>query len=230
MAERPLSPVEPAATVDVGGHTLTLLPEKAVWLAAHRTLLVADAHIGKAVTFRGLGVPVPRGTTSETLSVLTQLLAQWPARRIVFLGDFLHSARAHAPATLAVVSRWREAHAAVELTLVRGNHDDRAGDPPAALRIEVVDEPLRLDGLRLCHHPRRPAPHDDGYVLAGHLHPCVTLGGRANDRLRLPCFHFGPRVGVLPAFGAFTGMHPADVQPGDQVFVVAPDRVARVPR
>jgi metallophosphoesterase superfamily enzyme len=45
------------------------------------------------------------------------------------------------------------------------------------------------------------------YVLAGHLHPGVVLGGRAHDRLRLPCFHFGPRSGVLPAFGEFTGMH-----------------------
>ena len=45
------------------------------------------------------------------------------------------------------------------------------------------------------------------YVLAGHLHPCVVLGGRAHQRLRLPCFHFGAQVGVLPAFGAFTGMH-----------------------
>ncbi len=206
---------------------LDLLPEKAAWLGDHRTLLVADAHIGKAVTFRVLGVPVPRGTTTETLSVLTGLVERLGARRIVFLGDFLHSKKSHAAATLAAVSRWREAHASLALTLVRGNHDDRAGDPPPHLRIDAVDEPLALGGLRLCHHPR---PQDGGYVLAGHLHPCITLGGRAHDQLRLPCFHFGPRVGVLPAFGAFTGMHPANVQPGDRVFVVAQDRVAELPR
>gem|GEM_PF-4957861 len=44
--------------------------------------------------------------------------------------------------------------------------------------------------------------------MAGHLHPCVNLGGRAFDSLRLPCFHFKPHVGMLPAFGSFTGMHP----------------------
>jgi metallophosphoesterase superfamily enzyme len=73
------------------------------------------------------------------------------------------------------------------------------------LGIEVVDEPFALDGLRLCHHPR---PVSGAYVLGGHLHPCVKLLGRARDRMRLPCFWFGPTVGVLPAFGAFTGMHP----------------------
>jgi DNA ligase-associated metallophosphoesterase len=213
------------ATLSVGGHALTLLPQKAALLDGLSTLLVADAHIGKAVSFRKWGVPVPRGTTTETLSVLTALVEATQARRIVFLGDFLHSARSHAASTLGAVARWRRSHAALELTLVRGNHDDRAGDPPAELGFEVVDEPLVLGGLALCHHPK---PREGLYVLAGHLHPCVTLGGRAYDSMRLPCFHFGPQVGVLPAFGSFTGMHPIARTELDRVFAVAEDRVVEV--
>jgi DNA ligase-associated metallophosphoesterase len=213
-------------TITVGGQPLTLLPQKAAFLPDTHTLLVADAHIGKAVSFRQLGVPVPRGTTTETLSVLTGLVAQFEVRRIVFLGDFLHSARSHAASTLGAVARWRQAHAALVLTLVRGNHDDRAGDPPASLRIDCVDEPLMLGGLALCHHP---LPRAEGYVLAGHLHPCVHLGGRAHDRLRLPCFWFGADVGVLPAFGAFTGMHGIRASEADRVFVVGGDAVTELP-
>ncbi|HEX7441203.1 MAG TPA: ligase-associated DNA damage response endonuclease PdeM [Caldimonas sp.] len=213
------------STLIVGGQALILLPEKAAFLPDSRTLLVADVHIGKAVSFRGLGVPVPHGTTSETLAALGALVARLEARRIVFLGDFLHSARSRAPATMGALSRWREAHAAVDLTLVRGNHDDRAGDPPAGLWIETVDEPFGLGGLALCHHP---TPRRAGYVLGGHLHPCLHLGGRAFDRLRLPCFWFGAGVGVLPAFGAFTGMHPIRPQPGDRVFAIADERVSEV--
>jgi DNA ligase-associated metallophosphoesterase len=213
------------STIEVAGQPLTLLPERAAWLAAGRTLLVADAHIGKAVSFRRLGLPVPHGTTRETLDALSGLIGRLGARRVVFLGDFLHSAHAHAPATVAAVQRWRDAHADVELTLVRGNHDARAGDPPAALGIEAVDEPLSLGGLALCHHPRARA---SGYVLGGHLHPCVNLSGRAFDRLRLPCFWFGAGVGVLPAFGAFTGMHPIRRAPGDRVFAVVDEKVSEV--
>lgn len=213
-------------TIEVGGRPLVLLPQKAAFLPDTRTLLIADAHIGKAVSFRKLGVPVPRGTTSETLQGLSELVAAQAATRIVFLGDFLHSRHAHAASTLGAVARWRAAHAELELVLVRGNHDDHAGDPPAALGFRVVDEPLREGGLALCHHPE---PVDGAYVLAGHLHPCVSLGGRAHDRLRLPCFYFGERVGVLPAFGAFTGMHPVRVAPGERVFVAAEDRVAELP-
>jgi DNA ligase-associated metallophosphoesterase len=210
-------------TILAGGQPLTLLAEKAAFIEASRTLLVADLHIGKAVSFRSLGVPVPRGTTSQTLSALAALVARTGARSIVFLGDFLHSARSHSPATLAAVAAWREAHRGLELVLVRGNHDDKAGDPPSPLDVQVVDEPLMLGGFALCHHPmRRPG----AYVLAGHLHPCLNLGGRARDHLRLPCFWFGDEVGVLPAFGAFTGMHP--IRPGadDRVFLIADGAVA----
>jgi DNA ligase-associated metallophosphoesterase len=209
-------------TIEAGGEALSLLPEKAAFLEDHRTLLIADAHIGKAVSFRLLGVPVPRGTTSETLGRLATLVERTGARRVVFLGDFLHSSRSHAASTMATVARWRLAHAALDLVLVRGNHDDRAGDPPSALGFTVVDEPLKLGGLALCHHPMR---REGRYVLAGHLHPCVTVSGRAHDSLRLPCFHIGPQVGVLPAFGSFTGMHPIAVRESDRVFAIADDRV-----
>jgi DNA ligase-associated metallophosphoesterase len=215
--------VTAVTTIAVGGQPLTLLPEKAAFLPASRTLLVADAHIGKAVTFRALGVPVPRGTTSETLAALSALIERWRARRVVFLGDFLHSARSHAAATLGALARWRRAQASLELVLVRGNHDSRAGDPPKHLGIEVVDEPYRHGGFALCHHPR---PHRGSYVLAGHLHPCIGIGGRGFDHLRLPCFWLGDDVGVLPAFGAFTGMHPIRPEAHDRVLAVADGAIA----
>ena len=211
--------------VEIGGARLRLLPQRAALLADHATLLVADAHIGKAVSFRRLGVPVPQGTTSDTLARLTALIDATAARRIVFLGDLLHSARSRAPATWAAVALWRKKHANIELTLVRGNHDRHAGDPPSEWGVEVLAGPLLLDGLALTHHPE---PLPGRYVLAGHIHPAVRLAG-AFDRLRLPCFHFSAAVGVLPAFGAFTGMHVVRPASGDRVFVVAGDSVRRLP-
>lgn len=220
--------------IRLAGETLALHASGAVFLPARRTVLVADAHFGKAVSFRRLGVPVPRGTTSETLDQLSALVADSGARRIVFLGDFLHSARSHAPGTLAALARWRAQQPELELTLVRGNHDARAGDPPASLGIEVVDEPLPLGRFALCHYPR---PRPGAYVLAGHWHPCISVRGRAFERLRLPCFWFGDdsganpdsAVGVLPAFGAFTGMHRIEPAPGDRIFAVAGQVVRELP-
>lgn len=220
--------------IRLAGEDALLHPTGTLYLSATRTLLVADAHFGKAVSFRKLGVPVPRGTTSETLAKLDAAVAETGAGHVVFLGDFLHSVRSHAAGTLGVLQAWRDSHAALALTLVRGNHDDRAGDPPASLGFKVVDEPLRLGPYALCHHPR---PIDGAYVLAGHWHPCISVTGRAFERLRLPCFWLGddtgqlPRhaVGVLPAFGSFTGMHRIEPRAGDRIFPIAGDVVRALP-
>ena len=211
---------------EVGGVRVRLHAQRAAELPQVCTLLVADAHLGKATAFRRLGVPVPGGTTAETLQRLSALLQACGARRVVFLGDLLHSAHGRSAALLERFAAWRRAHAAVELVLVRGNHDAHAGDPPPALGITVVDGPLALGGLVLQHHPQ---PATAGYALGGHLHPCIAVGGRAGERLRLPCFHFGARVGVLPAFGAFTGMHAVRPAAGDRVFAIADDDVRALP-
>ncbi len=61
------------------------------------------------------------------------------------------------------------------------------------------------------------------------MHPAVVLGGRARDALRLPCFHFGPSLGLLPAFGDFTGSHAVRRCPQDRVFAIADGRVTALP-
>jgi DNA ligase-associated metallophosphoesterase len=203
-----------------GGALLRLLPERAVYLPEHHTLLVADAHIGKAQSFRRLGVPVPGGTTAATLGRLSRAVAATGAQRVVFLGDLLHSAQARAAAPLQAFADWRTAHAGLALTLVRGNHDDHAGDPPASLGRALRGRPAAPGPTGAGHHP---APLAGRYVLAGHLHPAAIVAGRGPGRLRLPCFHFGPAVGVLPAFGDFTGMHVMPRGPDDRVVVIAED-------
>jgi uncharacterized protein len=221
-------------SISLAGSELRLHPSGAAFLPARGILLAADVHFGKAVSFRKLGVPVPQGTTTETLGRLSAAVADTQARSIVFLGDFLHSARSHAAATLEALAAWRGDNAGLSLTLVRGNHDERAGDPPASLGIEVVDEPLQVGPFALCHHPR---PIAGAYVLAGHWHPCISIKGRAFERLRLPCFWFGDdtgqapqnAVGILPAFGAFTGMHRIEPRAGDRIFPVAGDQVRAIP-
>lgn len=225
-AAAPLGYARSMLRMEVAGEPAELWADKAMYLPRHETLLVADAHVGKAASYRRWGVPVPRGTTAGTLGRLSRLLDRTGARRVVFLGDLMHSERSDAPGTMEALARWRERHAGLGLTLVRGNHDARAGDPPPWLGVECVDEPLGLGGLALCHEPQ---DLPEAYVLCGHLHPCVRVAGRAREWLRLPCYWFGTRLGVLPAFGEFTGMMPVRVAPGDRLYAIADDRVLQVP-
>lgn len=211
-----------------GGTVLWLLPQRAVHWPATRTVFVADVHFGKAATFRRAGQPVPHGTTADNLARLDAVLAATGAQHLVFLGDFLHARSGADEPLWAQLLPWRARHAGIRMTLVRGNHDLHAGDPPAALAMALADEPWRpLANAELlaCHHPLAVA---DGTVLAGHLHPTVTLYGLARDAARLPCFAFTPGLLVLPAFGAFTGTSSQSIAPQAQRFAVVGDRVAAI--
>lgn len=204
------------------GERLLLVGEKAIWWPAQQALLIADAHFGKAAAYRSLGQPVPHGTTATNVQVLQQLLGRFEARRLIFLGDFLHGPGSHAPGTLNQLRAWRSLHPDLQITLIRGNHDHRAGDPPADLGIEVVPEPLLLGPFALQHEPH---PHPQRHVLAGHVHPVYFLNGRGRQRLRLPCFHAGRQVTLLPAFGAFTGGFAVERKAGVRLFVVGDGQV-----
>lgn len=213
--------VTTSVAVRVAGETVLLLPEKALYWPGERMLVVADIHFGKAAAFRALGVPVPRGTTTENLLGLDALVDAHGARHIVFLGDFLHARAAHASATQQAMLAWRERRSNLQLTLVRGNHDRHAGDPAAALDIGLVDEPHAVGPFAFCHHPDLDTP---AYALAGHIHPVYVLATRF-DALRLPCFVVGKDRMILPSFGAFTGGHAIRPEAGDTIYVSSGDAV-----
>jgi DNA ligase-associated metallophosphoesterase len=204
------------------GHAVWLLPEHALWWPEGRVLFIADLHLGKAATYRALGQPVPSGTTLENLRRLNQLISHYQPVQLVFLGDFLHAREARTASVLRQIELWRQSHVNLNCTLIRGNHDSRAGDPPAALNIQVVSEPYLVGPFAACHHPQTHSTHA---VLAGHLHPAAQLQGPARDRLRLPCFVFEARSAILPAFGEFTGGHTVEPNPGMQLYAVGAQAV-----
>ena len=219
-------PVSKPLAIDYAGQTVWLLPEHALWWPAQRVLFVADLHMGKAATYRALGQPVPSGTTDENLRRLSQLLLHYQPAQLVFLGDFLHAAQARTPSVLRALATWRASFAKVACVLVRGNHDSRAGDPPSALNIEVVDEPYLLGPFAACHYPQSHPTHA---VIAGHLHPALRLRGPARDRMSLPCFCFEDRQAILPAFGEFTGGWLVEPQPGLRLYAVGGQGVWALP-
>jgi uncharacterized protein len=214
-----------ACVLTLAGMTAVLLPERALFLPALDTLLVADLHWGKAAAFRAANVPVPTGTTATDLSRLSQALLRTRASHLVVLGDLLHARHGRHADTMATIAEWRRAYAALQITLVRGNHDIHAGDPPEALAITCTPR-LQLGPFIGLHEPQsRP----DGYVLAGHLHPHVRLSGRGSQHLRLPCFVFGDTVGILPAFSSFTGRGMYDQVDTDRLYAIVDDAVVAIP-
>lgn len=204
---------------------LRLLAERAMFWPRRNTLFIADTHWGKAATMRAAAIPIPGGTTGESLRRLDQALARTEASRLILLGDCIHARSGRAPQTFDEVALWRRKHADLDIVLVRGNHDYQAGDPPADLGIRCLDAPQEELPFVYCHLPLRSA---QGYTLAGHLHPAIRLAGKGADRAKLPCFWFSEGLGILPAFGALTGTALIHPNPGDLVCAVAGDEVVRL--
>lgn len=219
--------MNPSHPILLAGAEVWLLADKAMYYPDYRALLIADIHLGKAAAYRKLGQPAPHGTTQGNLDRLDRLLAAYPCDWLIFLGDFLHAPESHAAATLATLHRWREQHSALRMTLIRGNHDQRAGDPPASLGIEVVTGPLLLGPFALQHEPD---PHPDRHVLAGHVHPVYRLYGQGRQSLRLPCFYLNERLTLLPAFGEFTGGYAIKRANTGKIYVVGDGAVWAVTR
>lgn len=194
--------------------------ERAVWWPATRTLLVADLHWGKEDTFHASGIPVPTIIDAD-LARLEAAIRATDAARVIVLGDLVHGPLL--PTTIARITAFRQA-CPVSLVLVRGNHDRHAPELPAAWEIEEHRSILREGPYAFTHVPEPVAGH---YTWAGHLHPTFTLRGRG-DALRLPCFHLGRHVGVLPAFCAFSGGPGVRPGAGDGIYVVAEGRVIAI--
>lgn len=212
---------------EIAGESLALRPDRLVWWEARATLLAADTHLGKEATFRRRGVPLPGGGLEESLNRLSLAIRQTGARRLVVLGDFIHAPVGLTEKVVDTVAAWRDS-LDLDLVVTPGNHDRRLGRFPTDWRVDAGATTLREGPFVLTHEPPDDdEPQRDGYVLSGHLHPTAQLKGRA-DSIRLACFRFDERVGVLPAFTEFSNGLIQERQPGRRLFVVADDAVVPV--
>src|SRR5438874_327785 len=81
----------PDTELGVGGETLRLLPERAVYWPRLRTLIAADLHWGKEETFRASAIPIPAGPIQADLARLSTVLTRAGATRLLILGDLWHA-------------------------------------------------------------------------------------------------------------------------------------------
>lgn len=211
--------------IDLAGEEVTLLPQRAIWWPRLSTLIVADLHWGKDEAFRVANMPIPRGVLTSDLNRLTGLITRTACERLLVLGDMWHAPAGLTAEVQGELMQWRSSLTGLTISLVRGNHDRRSGWLEAELGVNPLAEGYSEQPFSFRHFPE---VSDQGYVLAGHIHPAVTLRGGGRQKLRLPAFWFTANLGVLPAFGRFTGG--GDVKPNaeDRVYVIAEDQVLAI--
>lgn len=188
------------AEILVAGERLLLHPHRAIYWERLNWLVVSDLHLGKAAHFRKAGVALPEGHDVATLQRLDSLLHTFTPERLLILGDLFHSSHNN---NWELFTNWAS-HKHSHLHLVKGNHDILADRRYTDAGLQVCHDTLEEGPFVFSHDPtERPGC----YVIGGHIHPGVMLSGQGRQYLRLPCFAFSPRVGLLPAFGMNTGTY-----------------------
>ena len=187
-----------AAGLRLAGESLTLDRTGALWLDAHRTLVVSDLHLEKGSSYAARTSQfLPPYDTRETLGLLHEVIQRLDPGTVVALGDSFHDARGPErlePGDRAMVAALQDG---CDWVWIAGNHDRAVSEGIGGRYAET----LRLGGLTLRHEPD---PAGGEGEVAGHLHPCgkVTMRGRS---VRRRCFVSDDRRLVMPAFGAFAG-------------------------
>ena len=192
-----------ANEIELCGHRLRLLDDKALYLPDEEALLVSDVHLGKAETFQSLGIPVSSQMNEENLERLRQLKKQTKPKKLFILGDLFHSKKSLVPDVLIAWDTFLKEIEA-EVCLIVGNHDRRlvSALPPLAMDCQI--DAVKLGSFLLSHEPE--SNHGSALNICGHIHPVIGLRS-STDSLRLPCFfveHDHRRL-TLPSFGEFTG-------------------------
>ena len=208
----------------------TILPQKAIFYKKEKALIIADVHLGKAGHFRQAGLAVPAGLAYADLQILDGLLGRsgLVIERIIVLGDLFH-------ATLnpdwRIFEEWRKLNSDPEIILIKGNHDILSDSHYEELDIKV-SEIMVLNNFMLIHNFEDEEEIGGLYKLCGHIHPAVRMQGKAKQALTLSCFYFNESIGILPAFGRFTGKHIINPSESDNVFVISGsgegDKVIRI--
>ncbi len=209
--------------IEVYGELFQLYPQKAVFWPKKKILLIADLHLGKINHFRKSGIAVPAKANDKNVEVFIDLLLHIKPERVIILGDLFHS---HYNAEWEVFGEVLKHFAGISFELVMGNHDIMSERQYIRKGIKVFDE-LRIDNFLLTHHSLEVVP-DTYYNLSGHIHPGAVLRGKGKQSIKLPCFYFGSHQGVLPAFGAFTGLACVEPKKEERVFVIAENKIIAV--
>ena len=209
--------------INLKGHRAALLPQKAIHFIDEKILLLSDLHVGKINHFRRSGIPVPLKANDKNTETLIDLFTVIKPERVIFLGDLFHS---HYNDEWEVIGQVIRHFKSVSFELVQGNHDIMSDHQYYRHRLKVVDQ-LVIGSVLLTHEPVEEV-EEGMFNLAGHIHPGVRLYGKGRQSVTLPCFYFGAKLGLMPAFGAFTGLASIKVKKEDQVYVVVEGKILKV--
>ncbi|MBK8845361.1 MAG: ligase-associated DNA damage response endonuclease PdeM [Bacteroidetes bacterium] len=202
-----------------GDQYFTLLKEKCVLWQNTSTLILSDLHFGKTGHFRKSGIPISSAAAISDLHKLTTLITQHQAGRLIITGDMFHS---HANADFIFFGAWKKSLPPLEIILIKGNHDIIDHSMYEQLEVNVYTHSYLESGIYFSHEAKGKG---DCFSFSGHIHPAITIAGKAHQHLKLPCFYINQTHCLLPAFGNLTGGVSIKAEKGASIFAIGGDKI-----
>lgn len=180
-------------------------------LKKHKTLILADLHLGYEESLNKRGVLVPRIQFNEIYDRLNRILSDLKLDTIVVTGDLKHEFGAISD------SGWKNILKIIDLFLkhckklviIKGNHDVTLPFITRKRNIELM-EYFRVGDIFICHGDKTFDSEDfkeSKVIIMGHEHPAVSL----KDKIKyenFKCFLKGKYLEkiliVLPSFNPLT--------------------------
>ena len=207
--------------------TLWLSAARCIFWEEEKILILSDLHLGKSGHFRKAGIGIPQNIYKEDLQRLFSQIQFFNPKIVLIAGDMFHS---KANKEIDFFLKWRNDIAAVEFYLIMGNHDILPKKLYKEANIEVFENKYSLKNFCFTHDISTHCedPGKELFTFSGHLHPGIKMNGLGNQSLMLPCFYFGKKHAVLPAFSAFTGLAKIKPVSTDHVFALVENSVIKI--
>lgn len=210
-----------------------LTTDRTMYWEEERALIVSDLHFGKTGHFRKSGIAVPASVCKEDLQRLVVQIQYFQPDELIIVGDMFHS---HANRELELFLKWRSDLSDIKIKLVKGNHDILEEVWYKNADIELNPRTLSLQQFHFVHdisdlpHRKEKAASSEGvsYCFCGHIHPGIRIQGSGKQSLCFPCFYFGKKYAVLPAFSRFTGVALIYPEAEEEVFVIVNQELIRM--
>ena len=202
--------------------TLWLSTARCIFWEEESALILSDLHFGKSGHFRKSGIGIPQNIFKDDLQKLFSQIQFFKPKTLLIVGDMFHSS---ANKEIELFLKWRKDIPEITFSLIKGNHDILSKQFYKEANITVFENKLGIKEFCFVHDINSSC--DDGklFIFSGHLHPGIKLEGMGKQSVMLPCFYFGKKYGVLPAFSAFTGMAKIKPAKGDQVFALLKNEI-----
>ena len=211
----------------VRGQTLWLSPARCIYWEEENALILSDLHFGKSGHFRKEGIGIPQNIFKEDLQRLFTQIQFFSPKKVLIAGDMFHS---RANKEIDLFTRWRNDIAAIEIHLIKGNHDILADHHYQTAGITIIPQKLLLQNFCFTHDYGAAGTSDtsESFTFSGHLHPGIKVNGSGRQSIMLACFYFSDTYAVLPAFSLFTGLYKIRPSKKDTVFALIENRVVKL--